>query len=159
MIEVGCPAHILNYFIHHGAVGIGIDIENTIKIYQYFFIYVVRTEPLKGCCEFADVDFRLLSESTTRWLSLFPGITRLIKMLLPVKFFFLSQEYPPTIIKQSFGNEMSEIYLWHMHSLAFFHTHIQTVERVDNSFVEVLTSLESIRKIIEERKNQNFKFF
>jgi len=50
-------------------------------------------------------------------------------------------------------SEMSEIYLWHLHSLMpVFHTHIQTVERASNSVVEVLISLESIHKILEERK-------
>ena len=131
-----------------------IDIENTInKIYQYFSIYAVRTEQLKGYCEFAVVQYRKLqSHSKTRWLSLFPGITRLIEMFLPVKSFFLSQEHPPTIIKQFFENEMSEIYLWHLHSLmSVFHTHIQIVEKANNSVVGVLTSLESIHEILEER--------
>lgn len=136
-----------------------IDIENTInKIHQYFSIYAVRTKQLKGYCGFADDQYRkLLSHSKTRWLSLFPGITRLIEMFLPVKSFFLSQEHSPTIIKQFFENEMSEMYLWHLHSLmSVFHTHIQTVERANNSVVEALTSLESIYEILEERAKQKF---
>ena len=159
LIGVGCPAHVLNNCIHYGAERMSIDIETIInKIYQYFSIYTVRTEKLKGYCVFADVEYRkLLSHSNTRWLSLFPGITRLIEMFLPLRSFFLSQEHPPTIIKQFFENEMSEIYMWHLHTLmSVFHTHIQTVERASNSVVEVLTSLESIQKLLEERKNQNF---
>ena len=113
-----------------------INIENIInKICQYFSIYTVRIEQLKGYCEFAEVGYRkLLSHSKTRWLSIFPGMTRLIEMFIPLKFFFLSQEHPPTIIKQFFENEMSEIYIWHLYSLfSVFHTHIQAVERASNS--------------------------
>ena len=159
LIGVGCPAHVLNNCIHHGAKRMSIDIKNTInKIYQYFSIFAVRTEQLKGYCKFANVEYRkLLSHSKTRWLSLFPGITRLMEIFLPVKSFFLSQEHPPTIIKQFFENEMSEIHLWHLHSLmSVFHTHIQTVERPSNSVAEVLTNLESIQKMLEERKNKKF---
>jgi len=85
-------------------------------------------------------------------------MTRLIEMFVPLKSFFLSQEHPPTIIKQFFENELSEIYIWYLHSLLFsvFHTHIQAVERASNSVVEVLTSLVSVQKLPEERKNQNF---
>ena len=56
-----------------------VDIDNIIfKIYQYFHIYTVRTEQLKEYCDLVDIEYRkLLSHSKTRWLSLFPGITRL----------------------------------------------------------------------------------
>lgn len=159
LIGVGCPAHILNNCVHHGAERMDIDIENIInKIYQYFHIYTVRTEKLKEYCEFAEVEYRkLLSHSKSRWLSLFPGITRLIEMFPALQSFFLSQEQPPTVIRKFFENEMSEIYLWHMHSLmAVFHTHIQTIEKESNSVVEVLRNLESVCKVLAERKNQHF---
>lgn len=43
MIGVGCPAHILNNCVHHGADTIDLDIENVMfKIYQYFHIYTAH---------------------------------------------------------------------------------------------------------------------
>ena len=89
-----------------------IDIENYInKIYQYFFVYTVRTEQLKEYCEFANCEYkRLLSHSKTRWLSLFPGISRLLEMFSSLKSYFLSQNHPPIVIKQFFENEMSELF-------------------------------------------------
>lgn len=107
MIGVGCPAHILNNCVHHGADTIDLDIENVMfKIYQYFHIYTVRTEHLKEYCEFVDIEYRkLLSHSKTRWLSLFPGIERLLQMFPAVKSFFLSQENPPVMIKKFFEND------------------------------------------------------
>ena len=37
LIGIGCPAHVLNNFFHHGSEKINIDFENNInKLYQYF---------------------------------------------------------------------------------------------------------------------------
>ena len=78
--------------IHHCAKRMTIGIENNInKIYQYFSIYTVRTEQLKEYCEFANCEYkRFLSHSKTRWLSLFPGISRLLEMFQSLKSYFLS---------------------------------------------------------------------
>ena len=112
LIGLGCSTHVLNNCIHHGAIRMNIDIENYInKIYQYFFVYTVRTEQLKEYCEFANCEYkRLLSHSKTRWLSLFPGISRLLEMFSSLKSYFLSQNHPPIVIKRFFENEMSELF-------------------------------------------------
>ena len=127
LIGVGNSAHVLNSCIHHGAERMNINIENNInKIYRYFSTYAVRTEQLKEYCEFANCECkRLLFRSKTRWLSLFSEILRLLEMFSPLKSYFLSQEHPPLVIKRFFENKMSELYLWHMHSLMFvFHGRI-----------------------------------
>ena len=104
LIGVGCPAHILNNCVHHRTDTMSIDIDNLIfKIYQYFYIYIVRTEKLKEFCTFVDIEYKkLLSHSSTRWLSLFPGIARLIQIFPALRSFFLSQNKPPTMIKSFF---------------------------------------------------------
>ena len=78
LIGVGCPAHITNNCIHHGANQLAIDVEGIIfKIYQHFSIYMVRTEELKDYCDFVNIEYhKLLSHSRTRWFSLLPGINR-----------------------------------------------------------------------------------
>ena len=54
---------------------------------------------------------------------------------------------------------MSELNLWHMHSLlSVFHGCIQVVERENNSIAEVLENLELVHKVLVERKNENFMF-
>ena len=58
----------------------------------------------------------LLSHSKTRWLSLFPGINRLIEMFPALKAYFLSIEKPPMVLKAFFENELSELYLLHLQS-------------------------------------------
>ena len=159
LIGVGCPAHILNNCVHHGADTIDVDLENIMfKIYQYFHIYTVRTENLKQYCDFVDIEYRrMLSHSKTRWLSLFPGIERMIQMFPALKAFFLSQEKPPIVIKKFFENDFSEIYLWHMHSfMSVFHTHIQAMEKENNSIMEVKKILNSVHTILLERKSKSF---
>ena len=159
LVGVGCPAHILNNCVHHGADTLNVEIENIkFKIYQYFHIYTVRTENLKEYCEFVDIEYRtLLSHSKTRWLSLFPGIERLLQMFPALKSFFLSQEKPPVVIKKFFEDDFSEIYLWHMHSLmSVFHSHILEMERRDNSIVEVRNILNKVHTMLEERMRNSF---
>ena len=136
-----------------------IDIENNInKIYQYFSSYSAKIEQLKEYCKFANCEYkRLPSHSKIRWLSLFPEISRLLEMFLPVKSYFLSQEHSPIVNKWLFANEMSELYIWHMHSLmSVFHGRIQVVERENNSVAEVLENLKLVHKMFVERKNENF---
>ena len=150
---------MLNNCVHHAIETLDVDIESIIfKIYQYFHIYTVRTEELKGYCEFVDIEYKvLLSHSKTRWLSLFPGITRMIEMFPALKSFFLSQSKPPTIIKKFFENELSEIYLQHIQSLmSVFHSRIQEVERANNSVVEVLGCLKAVQNTLLERKSASF---
>lgn len=92
LIDVGCSAHILNNCLHNAVETLDVDIENIIfKIYQFFHIYTVRTEELKKYCDFVEIEYRqLLPHSRTRWLSLFPGIERLLQMFPALKSYFLS---------------------------------------------------------------------
>lgn len=159
LVGVGCPAHILNNCVHHGADTLNVEIENIMfKIYQYFHIYTVCTENLKEYGEFVDIQYRvLLSHSKTRWLSLFPGIERLLQMFPALKSFFLFQEKPPVTIKRFFENNFSEIYLWYMHSLmSVFHSHILEMERKDNAIVEVRNILDEVHTMLEERMRNSF---
>ncbi|XP_063172645.1 uncharacterized protein LOC134506400 [Candoia aspera] len=159
LIGVYCPAHILHNCIHHGADTLDVDIEHIIlKIYQYFHIYTVRTELLQEYCEFVEVEYkRLLSHSKTRWLSLFPGITKLLQVYPALKSFFLAQSNPPTVLRNFFEDEFGELYLWHMHSLMnAFHLHIEEMERENNSLVEVMKTLDSVHTILLDRRAQNF---
>ncbi|XP_032089989.1 uncharacterized protein LOC116519975 [Thamnophis elegans] len=159
LIGVHCPAHVLHNCIHHGADALEVDVENIIlKIYQYFHIYAVRTEPLQEYCDFVEVEYKqLLSHVRTRWLSLFPGITKLLQMHSALKSFFLGQSNPPAVLKSFFEHEFGELYLWHMHSLMnAFHLHIEEMERENNSLVEVMKTLDSVHTILLDRRAQNF---
>jgi hypothetical protein len=109
----GCSAHVLNNSIQHAVDSMDINIEQVLfKIYQYFSIYTVRVESLKGFCAFVEIEYRkMLSFSKTRWLSLHPAINRVLEMFPALKSYFLSQDKPPVILKQLFENPLSEGYL------------------------------------------------
>ena len=68
LVGVGFPKHILKNCIHHGEDKMTIDVESIMyKIYQYFNIYTVRTEPLKDYCDIVEIQFRkILSHNKTR---------------------------------------------------------------------------------------------
>jgi hypothetical protein len=159
LIGVGCPAHILNNCVHHAAENLDVDIECIIfKIFQYFHIYTVRTEQLKEYCDFVEIEYKKFpSHSKTRWLSLRASISRIIHMFPALKSFFLSQAKPPEMVKTFFENEMSEMYSWNMQFImCVFQSHILETEKENNSVVEVLRVLISIRDIFVERQGQNF---
>ena len=122
LIGVGCPAHILNNCVHHGADTIDVDLDNIMfKIDQYFHIYTVHTENLKEYCDFVDIEYRMmLSLSKTRWLSLFPA--RHWEDDTDVSSF----EGTLSVSAEATHSDQEVLYLWHMHSLlSVFHTHIQ----------------------------------
>lgn len=159
LIGIGCPAHILNNCVHHGVDRLSIDIESIVlKIFNYFSIYTVRTEALKEFAEFVEVQYKpLLYHSKTRWLSLFPAVERLLTMFAALKSYFLSQDKIPVVIEQFFKNEISEISLWFVHSLmSVFHCHIASIEREGNSLAEVMGHLESVMKVLRQRKEHAF---
>ena len=76
-------------------------------------------------------------------------------MFSPLKSYFLSQEHPLKAFKQFFVNEMSESYLWQMHSqMCMFYGRIQVVERVKNSVAEVLENLELVHKVLVDCRKE-----
>nr|XP_028566005.1 uncharacterized protein LOC114586556 isoform X1 [Podarcis muralis] len=159
LIGVECPAHILNNCVQQAAETLDLDVEGILfRIYQYFHIYRVRTGQLKEYCEFVDIEYKqLLSHNKTRWLSLFPSIARLIHLFPAVKAFFLSQNKPPTVLKNFFEHEFSDVYLLHLQSLmSIFHSNILELERENNSVVEVLKVLLCVHNMLTERKRNNF---
>lgn len=91
--------------------------ENIIcKIYEYFHIYTIQTEQIKVYFEFVKAAYiKLLSHSKTCWVSLSPHIKRLIQKFQALKF-FLSHDKLPSVIKKLFENEISEVYMRHIHS-------------------------------------------
>lgn len=159
IMGVGCSAHIINNAVQHGCDILPVDVESIIlKIYNYFSIYTVRTEALKEFCIEVDSQYRqLLYHSRTRWLSLFPAIERILQLYEPLKNYFEQVEKPPVAIKQFFETELSELYMFLIHStMNIFHTRIEKLEKNDNSIIETRKILLSIIKNLEERITNNF---
>lgn len=159
VIGVGCPAHLLHNCIKHGADVMAVDIESLVmKMFNFFSVYTVRTEELKSICEYVDVCYqKLLYHSKTRWLSLFPAIERILKMYLPLKTYFLDQIQPPAAIKSFFENELSEAYLFFLHSfMSIFQFRITEIERENNSVLDVINILQSTHDTLKSRLEATF---
>ena len=159
LVGVGCPAHILNNCLHHGVNQMSLDLESIIyKTYQHFSIYTVRTEQLKDYCVFVEIEYKkLLSHSVTRWLSLYPSLSRMIHMYPAIQSYFLSIDKPPVLLKHFFENSLSELYLKHLQSFVdVFQKHVQNIEQSKISLVEVVANLDSVKTIILQRKRQMF---
>jgi hypothetical protein len=89
-----CATNILLNALQTSADIVPIHVESIVnKIFQYFHIYMVRTEELKEFCDFVDVEYKhILGSVKTRWLSLQHAITRVISTFPTLKSYFLSQE-------------------------------------------------------------------
>ena len=159
LVGVGCPAHILNNCLHHGTNQMTIDVESIMyKTYQYFYIYTVRTEELKDYCNFVDTEYRkLLSHSVTRWLSLYPSLSRMLQMFPALQSYFTSIDKPPIVLKRFYEAPLSELYLKHLQSfIAVFNKQVQNIERSKASIGEVRSCLDAVKSTIKERKKHMF---
>ena len=110
------------------------------KTYQYFCIYTVRTEELKDYCDFVDGEYqKLLFHCITRWLSLYPSISRMIDMFPALQSYFLSIAKAPVNLKRFYESSVSVLYLKHLQCLektALFRAHCQKVPKTSYSLAE-----------------------
>ena len=136
-----------------------IDVESIIyKTNQYFCIYTVRTEELKDYCDFVDVEYqKLLSHCITRWLSLYPSISRMIDMFPALQSYFLSIAKSPVNLKQFYETPVSVLFLKHLQSfVAVFNKQVQNIEQSKASINEVRSSLNAVKSTVENRSKQMF---
>lgn len=160
ILPIGCAAHIF-----HNALGIAtnkelpIDIENIIvKIYFHFSIYTVRTEKLKDFCEFVNVQYKtLLSHTKTRWLSLSPGVDRVLLLFDALSSYFLSDENSPQVLVTFFSSETTKFWLLFIQAqLQLFNDSIKKIERSDITAMEVANIYKSLYKKILNRLEDKF---
>lgn len=77
-----------------------------------------------------------------------------------LKSFFLSQDKSPAVIRKFFENDLSELYLWHLHSvMSVFQSHIGEIERENNSLLEVINCLKSVQSVLRCRTEAGFMPF
>lgn len=105
-----------------------------IKILTFFYIYTVRVAQLQEFCEFVGVtDKKVMSHSSTRFLSILPAIERTLMIVEGLKSYFLSDSASscPEIDKCFFNNPDSEAYMWFLNgSLQIFQETILKMEKM-----------------------------
>ena len=113
---------------------------------------------MKDYCVFVEIEYKkLLSHRVTRWLSLYPSLSRMIQMYPTMQSYFLSTDKPPVLLKYFLENSLSELYLKHLQCfVAVFHKHVQNTEQSKVSLVKVVANLNFVKTIILERKRQMF---
>ncbi|XP_044015774.1 uncharacterized protein LOC122857590 [Aphidius gifuensis] len=160
LVGVGCPAHVLHNAIEHALGQFGLyDIDSIVlKIHNYFKIYTVRISELQEFCEFVDITFRdLLYHSKTRWLSLMPCVHRMLQMFPALKSYFLSQDEPPKILAKFFEDDISECYLFFVHSImSVFHNKTAQIEKEKNSILEVKDIINEVINLMAARSQEGF---
>jgi hypothetical protein len=100
ILGVGCSAHIAHNSIQTACDSLPLDTEViVIKIYKYFHLYTVRLTKRKQLCEFVETDYKkVLSHSSTRFLSLLPAIERILANFDGLKSYFLSSDKCPKLL-------------------------------------------------------------
>lgn len=160
LVGIGCPGHILHNSVHHGLDRFGsFDIESIVgKILKHFSIYTVRTNELKGFCDFVEIEYRvLLSHVITRWLSLAPCIDRILQLFPALQSYFKSIDQPPVVLERFFNDDFAELQLLFISSfMTIFHDNIKKVEREENSVLEVLNVIDEISEILSNRFDSKF---
>jgi len=147
LIGVGCAAHIIHNAIQTAADCLPIDIECIIvKIYTFFYIYIVRVKELKDFCMFVEIEYKaIIGYSKTRWLSLMPSVERILKLFLVIKSYFLSLDKVPLIFKTFFNNPCAVLWLNFIHSqAATFHQHVLNIEDQNILAVEVFNEIKQL---------------
>ena len=67
IIRIEYFAHILNNTTHSAIDRIPLDIKSIVlKVFNYFSVYIVRTEVLREFCDFVETEFSLLYHLKTR---------------------------------------------------------------------------------------------
>lgn len=146
-----------------------VDIESVvIKVHNFFHIYTVRTEKLKEFCETADLSHQeLFKHSRTGYIfRIFstagkshshPAVEKILKIYPALKEYFLTQDKFPLLLKNFFFDDFSELYLWFIHSnMSLFHAKIASIERENNSIVEVITLIHSLKEALKNRVDEIF---
>lgn len=83
---------------------------------RYFNIFTVRVERLKSFCEFVGQDYHnIFGLSNVRWMSMFPALERVLKMYVPLKSFFLSEDKCPVVLRTMFEDPLTELWLAFVH--------------------------------------------
>ena len=159
IVGVGCAAHIVHNAIQTASDLLPIDVESIInKIYSHFYIYTVRTTELQTFCDEVDVMYKkILGYCKTRWLALLPAVERVLKMFVPLKSYFLSQNKCPLVLQNFFSDPCSEIWLKFVHHQAsIFHDTILKLEGDYQNFSEVGMIILDLKEKFDYRLSQDY---
>jgi hypothetical protein len=101
----------------------------------YFKFYTVRVETVKEFCDFVEKEFEMmLGYAQMRWLALLPAFERVLKWFLLLKSYFQFQDKCPLFPLNFFGNPLSEVWLYFVHTQAS--SFIEAVKKVEGLYLK-----------------------
>jgi hypothetical protein len=170
LVKSNCNCHILHNAAKYGLFRLPFDIESLVlKIYNHFSNSAKRESQLKSCYEFTENNYsKVLRHVTTRWLSLYPAIDRLIENFEALKLYFtgLNENDYPLIISQFFWetscNEKSDqnfnqmlLYFVHQY-MKLFHETILKLEMKSTNSTNLYDIMSELKTKLENRIKYNF---
>lgn len=88
---------------------------------------------------------------------MFPAVNRVLQVYPALKAYFLANENCPILLKKFFQSDLSEAFLYFVHSLTFvFNEKAKELEKENNSLLEVSMVLESLQTVLKNRYDQRF---
>lgn len=112
MLKGNCHAHILHNCGKFAVKRLSYDVEALVlKIYSEFSTSAKKVTRLKECFDEAEMEYqKILKHGSTRWLSLYESLDRLLMSWPAVKQYFLvlGVENCPKIISDFIGNQENE---------------------------------------------------
>lgn len=112
------------------------------------FLYLYCIQSLKEFRAFVNIEYKtILGHSKTRWLSLYPALTRLIAMFDGLKSYFLTIDKCLTMIKDFFNNPISLLIIIFLQiQCELFFTCIKSVKAREITIIEVKSHVDSHKK-------------
>jgi len=169
IIKANCMAHVVHNCAKYAGDKQEIDIESTInKIYSHFSSSAKRTEELKSLFEFVDQDYHaVLRHVPTRWLSIWPAVSRLHVSWPAVKAYFLSlgEEHCPKVLWKLFKKDQHgdgqplqlQAYLSFLHNaLKIFHDVILLLEGDNMTVCELYDTLSTLKRKLQQQQADSF---
>lgn len=169
LLEGNCHGHIVHNTVKHALDQLTVDVENVVlKVYGHFSASAKRRESLKEFCQFCDVEFReILRHVTTRWLSLNPAISRLMRFWTALRSYFISlgEECPRQIRALLNLSEASteedadnvEVYLLFSNNiLSLFEDVVKKLENDSTTCVELYSIMSTFKLKLAQRRDDQF---
>uniref|UniRef100_A0A9J7YS77 Uncharacterized protein n=1 Tax=Cyprinus carpio carpio TaxID=630221 RepID=A0A9J7YS77_CYPCA len=169
IIKANCMAHVMHNCVKYAGDKLDIDIEcTTNKIYSHFSSSAKRTEELKSLFEFVAQDYHaVLRHVPTRWLSIWPAVSRPHVSWPAVKAYFLSleEEHCPKVLWKLFKKDQHgdglplqlQAYLSFLHNaLKTFHDVILVLEGDNITVCELYDILSTLLRKLQQWQADSF---
>lgn len=174
LIKANCNCHVIHNAGRNASKALSYDVENLVlKIYSEFSNSAKKSDALKECFEYLEMDYqKMLRHVTTRWLSLYAALDRLLRSWPAVKKYFLDlgeencdKSIWRFIKNQEHGLEddlsseilVSETYIYFVHHyMNILNTHIVKLESNELTSTELHGIMSDLKEQISQRQNDQF---